>query len=230
MNLRRYQVNWSAVAAGITVACAIVVTSLVIRREVTGVTSILRARRLSDYMPKAVPDWGALVASGHRMGPSSASFVIVAFADFQCPACREFALNTVAPLRSKHPNDIALVHRDWPLPYHQHAYAAARAAGCAGFQGHFERMHDRLYKLQDSIGFKPFGEFASEAGVPDSVQFALCLANPDSSAALSDARTARALGGRGTPTVLVNGNLLDGVPDSASLDAIFQNHIRGLRR
>ncbi|MBA2291608.1 MAG: thioredoxin domain-containing protein [Gemmatimonadales bacterium] len=222
--------NWSALVAGVSLACALVVTGFVVRREISGPTAVLRPRGLGDYRPTAVPNWDELAAGGHRMGPPNARFVIVEFADFQCPACRQFTLKTVASLRKHYPDDVAVVYRHWPLPYHPFAHAAARASECAAAQGRFERMHDRMFILQDSIGLKPFVEFASEAGVPDTLQFVSCIEESDSSAALADARAAVALGGRGTPTVLVNGNLLEGVPDSAGLHAVFLSHMKEQRK
>jgi protein-disulfide isomerase len=38
-----------------------------------------------------------------------------------------------------------LYYRDMPLPFHEHAVPAARAAHCAGEQGKFWEMHDSLF-------------------------------------------------------------------------------------
>lgn len=216
--------NWSAVGAAVSVACAVSVTALVLHREMTGRTAWIRPRAIADYSPSEVKNWDSLVSLGHRFGPPSAGFVVIEFADFQCEACRKFAISTVGSLRKAYPQDVAVVYRHWPLPYHKHAHAAAQAAECADAQGVFEEMHDRLFLLQDSIGIKSFEEFGRDAGVLDSSAFAECLTTADSSAALIDIGVVQGLGGRGTPTVLINGQLLDGVPDSAAMHAIFRKH------
>lgn len=210
----------------VSVACALSVTFFVVRRELSGNTPILRPRGIADYQPLPVEDWERLVSTGHRMGSATADFMILEFADFQCPACRLFSLTAIKPLRDQYPDDVAVVYRHWPLPYHPFAFAAAQASECAGAQGRFDAMHDTLFEHQDSIGRKPFDGFAREAGVPDSARFAACMAVPDSSVASSDARMVKSLGGVGTPTVLINGKLLSSVPDSAGLAAMYRQHVK----
>jgi protein-disulfide isomerase len=80
-------------------------------------------------------------------------------------------------------------------------------------------FHDALFASQDSLGVIPFEEFARRAGVPDLVGFSACAASSDTIPGLgADTLAARALGIRGTPTFLVPGVMLGGVPDSGRLE------------
>jgi protein-disulfide isomerase len=47
-------------------------------------------------------------------------------------------------------DQVQFIYRNFPLPQHKNAMAAALAAEAAGAQGKFWRMHDRLFETQDS--------------------------------------------------------------------------------
>jgi protein-disulfide isomerase len=166
----------------------------------------------------SVDNWDELVNSPLRMGPADAKVKIVEFADFECPACRGFTTGALRGIRAEYPGDVAIFFHHWPLSYHRFAYPAAKAAECANHQARFEQFHDAVYAHQDSLGLITFIEFARIAGVPDTVAFQACIRQPGRVARVDqDAALALAAGGAGTPTVLVNGQRLGGVPDSQAL-------------
>lgn len=168
--------------------------------------------------PSAVKNWQALTQDGHRFGPADAAVVIVEFADFECPACRQFHLQTIEPLRDSFPSSVAVVFRHWPLSYHRFAVPAAEAFECAARQGKAEEYFDLLYRKQDSLGLKRFEDFATEAGVPDGEAFRACLVDKDQPSRIqADAVMAQEIGGTGTPTVVINGFRYPGVPTRAHL-------------
>lgn len=86
-------------------------------------------------------DW----IEGNRL----AATTLIEYSDFQCPACGAF-YPFVKQLIRDHGNDMRLVYRHYPLPQHQNAEAAARAAEAAGKQGKFWEMHDLLFERQPS--------------------------------------------------------------------------------
>ncbi len=205
----------------IAVTCAVVSTVVSLRGS--GSHSInLRAPK-----PKVVADWTQYETGGHRIGPQAAKLTIVEFADFECPVCGQFENRVLPGLRREFPNTISVVFREWPLAQHHLAYPAARAAECAGEQGRFQEYHDLLYAKQDSLGLLSFVDFAIEAGIPDTARFAACNARPGAVSAIdADVAAARRLGGRGTPTLIVNGLLLLGLPDSADLHDIVAAQLK----
>ncbi|MEO5798265.1 MAG: thioredoxin domain-containing protein [Gemmatimonadales bacterium] len=204
----------------VAVACAVVATVTFVRANRSG-NRPLPSGFVPNQPPTTVKNWEALKSEGHRLGPADAPVTIVEFADFECPACRGFALRSLKMIRAKYPEGVALVFRHWPLEYHRFAYTAARAAECAGVQGRFFEYHDLLYAKQDSLGLKSFQSFAKDAGVPDDGRFISCVSRRDSVPAIKeDVRVVLALRGTGTPTILVNGLQYSTVPDSATLDSI----------
>ncbi|HYW05960.1 MAG TPA: DsbA family protein [Longimicrobium sp.] len=207
------------------VACALTVTGLAVRREIAPPPAPLLA---GVEPPRAVPQWRSFV-KGDRIGPADPRVTIVEFSDFQCPYCRTMAARLKA-IRDRHPNDVAVVYRHFPLSYHPHAKAAARASWCAGRQGRFEAYHDALFAHQDSLGTIAWTLLASRAGVSDSVGFARCLSNADPVAEIElDIADARRLGVSGTPTLLINDQLLKSVPPGV-LEALVESELRAARK
>ena len=101
----------------------------------------------------ASPDSIVARANASRTrGSEGARVTIVELSDFQCPFCRQFSAGTLAALDSAYirPGKARLVFYNLPLPDHPAAWGAAEAALCAGAQGSFWPMHDRLFADQAS--------------------------------------------------------------------------------
>lgn len=74
---------------------------------------------------------------------------LVEFGDFQCPACgAEYPI--VTQILQNYQGKINYVFRNFPLPQHQNAQAAAEAAEAAGAQGKFFDMFNQLYSNQNN--------------------------------------------------------------------------------
>lgn len=92
-----------------------------------------------------------LTARGHLEGSDSAQLQVIEFADFECPACGQFATLTEPDVRT-HLIDSGVVSIrfvDFPLSIHRNTWNAHRAAWCAGDQDRFWQMHDAIYQNQD---------------------------------------------------------------------------------
>ncbi len=171
---------------------------------------------------QVLDDWRTH-ASGHWVGPENPKVTIITWTDFECSGCRDLH-GLIKDAVVRHPNDLAVVHRHWPLSYHQLAYPAARAAECAARQGAFERFRDQLFENTNWVG-DAFDHFASEAGVRDLPSFRECVRSTEPVPGIErDIRAAEELDLRGTPAVVVNGIYL-GVPprDSEELERIINN-------
>jgi protein-disulfide isomerase len=172
--------------------------------------------------------------SARSKGRASAPVTVYEMADFQCPACREFALTTLPRLERDYiaPGKVRWVFVNFPLPsIHKNAVAAAQVAMCAARQARFWPVHDLLYRHQAS--WAPLDEpvpallaLADSAGVRrDSLR--RCV---DSRATLeaiaSDAQGSRRAGASATPTFYIEGGLAQGAipPDDFSriLDSIYR--------
>lgn len=208
-------------ATVVLVACALVVTALVLRREFFG-TALTSGR--SQVV--TVPDWRSYSETGQVMGPTTASVRLVVFSDFQCPYCKILAddLNT---LRQRDSQRFAIVYRHFPGPAHRYAAAAARASECAAAQGRFEAFHNALFAEQQAIGRVSWTHFATVAGLHDSTAFNRCQADSASVPALRrDTVDGNRLGIQGTPTFLVNDVAVRGAPGLEALEGLINRSAR----
>jgi protein-disulfide isomerase len=96
-------------------------------------------------VPPAVP--GGPAFEGHAMGSDSAPVTIVEYADFECPACAQFAILTGPDIKQRlvATGQVRWVFRDLPLSIHRNSMSAHHAAQCAGEQGRFWEMHDQIF-------------------------------------------------------------------------------------
>lgn len=212
----------SQVMLVVALLCGVTATGIMVRRE------FFPGSRpgSSDATPVTIKDWAKYAAAGHRMGPVDAPVTIIEFADFECPVCKVFTLGALKAILEKYPTEVAVVFRHWPLEYHRFAYPTARAAECAGAQGRFEQFHDLAYQHQDSLGLKSYESFARESGVADIRAFEECNRSSDPVPSIeADAKAAKDIGGRGTPTIVINGQRLAGAPDSASFERFVRDAI-----
>ena len=88
----------------------------------------------------------ALPAGDPVRGPATAKVSVHEFADFECPFCAR-AEPTLRKLETRYDGQVSFVWHDLPLPFHERALPAARAASEARTQGGehaFWRLHDRL--------------------------------------------------------------------------------------
>lgn len=87
------------------------------------------------------------VFEGHAIGSDSAPVTIVEYADFECPACAQFAILTGPDVKQRlvATGRVRWIFRDLPLSIHRNSMTAHHAAQCAGEQGRFWEMHDQLF-------------------------------------------------------------------------------------
>jgi protein-disulfide isomerase len=160
-----------------------------------------------DFRPPEPPVLQLSDGDDPSLGPVSAAVTIVEYADFECPACRE-SVAVLKQLRNLYPDQVRLVHRDFPLPGHPGAHPAAAAARCAYEQGEFWAYHDALF-LHAPMPIE-YLQLANDLRL-DTEAFRSCLSSGRPQAAVSkDTQEARQLGISGTPTFFVNGRYLSG--------------------
>lgn len=170
---------------------------------------------------------------GISQGSAQAPVVIMEFADFQCPACAQFARFN-KPLVSDHiqNGNVRFVWYDFPLvQIHANAMLASRAGRCANEQGQFWAYHDVLFGRQSE--WSPsvraadlFVDYAPQAGL-DRRQFTECLRSDRFQQEVSESyELGQTLGVNGTPTLFVNGKRVERVPTRrAEWDALVQQEM-----
>lgn len=166
---------------------------------------------------------------GHPFrGDPNAKIVIKEYSDFQCPFCSRFYSETLPDIeKNQLANGVAvLVFYDFPLNnLHPQANAAANAARCAGEQGAvaFWTMHDTLFENLDqwsnNDAHSVFVGYADEQGL-DMTSFEACLESGKYDEAIqADLDSGTSQGISGTPSFLINGQLLVGAQPLAVFEA-----------
>ena len=108
-------------------------------------------------------------ADDQVVGNPESPVVLVEYLDFECPACRAYHA-VVAELATQYGEEIAIVTRHFPLPFHQNGQPAAWAAEAAAKQGQFKEMADLIFAKQDDWSGKAanvslFYPYAEELGL-----------------------------------------------------------------
>lgn len=217
--------NRNDVVTLVLVLCAVATTSLVTYRYFFAAPR--GAATPSVREPVFLDDWKEHLSKGVRLGLADAPVQLIEFADFECPFCASFH-KTVQSVRDRYPAQVTLTFVHYPLPMHRFAELASRAAECAGQQGRFAEMQERLFEVQDQFGLRQWSDFASEAGVPDLMAFDSCVRSREPVLRIVEGkRLAEALNVPGTPTLVVNGWMLGRPPNAEELDRIVTTVISG---
>ena len=170
------------------------------------------------------------------LGDPAAPVTIVEFIDFECPYCQGFAKDTFPKLKANYVDTgkVRYVARDFPLPKHAHARAAAIAAACAREQGRFWEMHHALLTAGVSLSEEAIAGEAKKLGL-DPARFDACRADARQGERLdAEFVAARELGVKGTPSFLVGasagavarGRLLQGDEDYAAFEKILAGYLK----
>ena len=105
-----------------------------------------KSRGITEVDLKADP----AQARGYVLGDTTAPVQVLEFADFECPACMQFATLTEPDVRKLvDQKKISYRFYDFPLSMHKNTWEASNAAACADEQGKFWPMHDALFAAQD---------------------------------------------------------------------------------
>jgi protein-disulfide isomerase len=168
----------------------------------------------------------AVEATGPSKGPSSAPITIVEFSDFECPYCVK-AEPTVKALLAKYPDKIRLVYRDFPLPMHARAPKAAEAAHCAGDQGKYWEMHEKLFANAQKLEVADLKAHAREIQGIDGAKFDRCLDSSEKAQLVEKNKKAgEEAGVNGTPAFFINGRLISGAQPLEAFTAIVDQELK----
>ena len=171
-------------------------------------------------------------------GAPTAPVTVYEMSDFQCPYCRQFALETFRTLEKEYitPGKVRWVFVNFPLTsLHANAVAAAGTALCAGRQGAFWPVHDLLYThqavwspLKEPAAF--FLSLADSAGLSKPKLLQCVKAGTTVAEIRYEAEGAERAGASSTPTFYIEGGLLTGAQPLAVfrqvLDSIHAEKLR----
>lgn len=197
------------IIGGVVVVAIIAVIILVLQNPRTQV-----AGEFTTVPTKTWPE-----PNGVSMGPASAKVVVQEFADFQCPYCRQFHDSIFQQLIDKY-----VTTGKVRFEYHhfividanvggKESRRAAEASECASEQGQFWNYFNMLFANQQTEGSGTFSDtrlkaFAASLGL-DTAKFNSCFnSGKYANAVTQDELQANSLKLGGTPSLLVNGTLV----------------------
>ncbi|MFT7625459.1 MAG: protein-disulfide isomerase [Myxococcota bacterium] len=134
---------------------------------------------------------------------------VVAFSDFECSFCSTVHAPLLQLIQA-YPDEVSIVFAHNPLSFHKKANLAAQASLAAHAQGKFWEFHDLAFANQERIDRPDLEGYAEQLGL-DMTQFKAALDGQTYAAAVAaDLNLGRDTGVEGTPSVVVNGRLVEG--------------------
>jgi len=177
-------------------------------------------------LPVYEPPKVAVEATGPSKGKEGAPVTIVEFSDFECPFCVR-AEPTVKQVLDTYGDKVRLVYRDFPLPMHPKAPKAAEAAHCAGDQGKYWPMHEKLFAANGKLDVADLKKYAGELGL-DSAKFEKCLDSGEKAKVVDANRKAgEDAGVTGTPAFFINGRPISGAQPFDAFKTVIDQELQG---
>ena len=136
------------------------------QKELQELRALVQAR--PPAAPTAAPAINAEIdlRDNPSRGERTAPITLVEFSDYQCPFCARHVRDTAALIEKQYvaTGKVRHVFLDYPIDsLHPLAFKAAEAAFCAGEQGKYWEMHDRLFANQQAL--EPWEAHTSAVGL-----------------------------------------------------------------
>jgi protein-disulfide isomerase len=119
---------------------------------------------------------GSITDDGRIRGSADAPITLIEYSDFTCGYCAKFFRETWPRLQAQYidTGKVRFVYRDFPRADQGIGVEAAVAARCAGAQGRYWPMHDRLFSERSRLDSALFIGYAKVIGLDQTV-FAKCV-------------------------------------------------------
>lgn len=164
-------------------------------------------------------------------GPSAAKVVVTEYGDFQCPACKDFALTVEPKIRTDFVDQglIRFTFRQMAF-IGEESILAAEASECANEQGKFWEYYEKVYQNQ---GGENVGTYTTDSLTGyatdlklDEAKFKSCLtAHKYRGKVTQETNTGQNKGVYSTPSVMINDKLADWGGNYDTLKALITQAI-----
>lgn len=147
----------------------------------------------------------------HIQGSSTAPVKMIIYGDYACPYTAQF-MDAVKIVQAEFKDKLAVVWRHFPLKIHNMAYGASMAVECAGDQGKYWEMGDKVFSdnKKNSITMEQLDQDVQDLKL-DVKKFDICLNSKKFDKKIAaDLLTGQKGGIVGTPTTLINGEFVIG--------------------
>jgi protein-disulfide isomerase len=138
---------------------------------------------------------------GRAQGKADAPLTLIEYSDFTCGYCLKFFKETLPKLQATYidTGKVRFVYRDYPRADRGVGVEAAVAARCAGAQGRYWAMHDRLFGEGGRLDSGSFKSAAKSMGL-NQAEFGKCFdERRHLESIFQDRREANRWGFHGTP-------------------------------
>ena len=144
--------------------------------RLTQVTTLVLSLGILMLVPVEAAGMGEVRDDGRIRGRVDAPVTLIEYSDFTCGYCLKFFRDTWPVLQAKYveTGKLRFVYRDYPRADRGVGVEAAVAARCAGAQGRYWAMHDRLFGEGGRLDSGAFRSYAKAIGL-DQVAFAQCF-------------------------------------------------------
>ncbi|MDO8433195.1 MAG: thioredoxin domain-containing protein [Candidatus Binatus sp.] len=192
---------------------------------------------IGTYIDMSGEPWGRMSMSQIHLddrptlGPADAPVTIVEFADFECPYCAHAfsVLETIASTNYK--GKIKVVYKNYPLNVHPWAMKAAAAAECARLQNPeaFWQFARYFYTNQGSITAQNVQDHVDKivgSQKLDDASLKACMDSKQTAERIQQDQIDGALVKvSSTPTFLINGIPVVGLPDNKIVDFVIDSEL-----
>lgn len=243
-DMRKPAGNQTAIIASIIIGCSVIAASVLVSAIYVGG----RWKQASEARPASVVSGPGADLAGQQkteparvnievpdslpyVGNKDSKVTVVEFADFQCPFCKRWHETVWPRLKSQYidTGKIKFVYHDFAF-LGEESQLASEAGKCAAEQGKFWEMYDTLYKNQGEENSGAFSlanlQKLGAQVVPDRPAFNTCMASRKHQTAVEDETlTGEGYGISATPTVVINGERLEGVAPFAQYARVIEEHL-----
>ena len=149
------------------------------------------------------------------LGDPDSDVVVQVFEDFTCGVCADFKLDEFPAVREAHidTEEVRYEHWDFPIPVDEDwavpVASAARGVGAREGDEAFFAFTGEAYEFHGSYTLDAIGYAAEEAGADPCAAIADAEDRSYEPALLSDREEGVSIGVQGTPTVFVNGEVVN---------------------
>ena len=138
---------------------------------------------------------------GRSRGQANAPVTLIEYSDFTCGYCLKFFKETWPRIQARYVDSgkVKFLYRDYPRADQGPGFDAAMAARCAGDQGKYWAMHDRLFAEGSRLSKSVYLGHAAAIGL-DQAAFQACVKDGRYTTSIfEDRQEANRWGFHGTP-------------------------------
>jgi protein-disulfide isomerase len=206
------------------------------RRDLNDIKNLLNPAAQKNVID-APPGLTASIADAATHGSDTAPVILLEFSDYECPYCAAYFRESYPAINRDYVSTgkVRYVFRSFPLEeIHKNANKAHQAALCAGSQGKYWEMHERLFSNSKALALPNLIQYAQALQL-DVTTFTACLESGTMASRVSkDIADATKLGISGTPFFLIGTpgaagemKVLKGIHGKVPF-AVFQEAIDGI--